>query len=317
MTLPTLTDDRQAAEIERLHAAHMTALASPEIRLPNAYRIGDTVALLTLLTWLERQYGAKTWYIDQPDKYGFRKTVETLRRFCPAIDDLTLVFNGCEPPSPVAPARYQTIPTFQDGCPSLWWWNQFFNHQDYRLQFEVRPSMITAPILFAPLLTVPYRREREMSHLFCLTLAELLAKMYPGRMAMIVDELHPHDLERFRRIPALQMVSAPLPDVIAAIGQSRVFIGGDTGLSHIAGCFDEVRQVALYSRENRELHDAWEQTTNRMHGEVMEMLTGYRAHYDAAPNKHAMNLDVIYFTNHGLDETTLEATLKAVERGLG
>lgn len=306
MNLPETLSPREASTLDREYDALMTALTSPEIRLTNSYRIGDTVALLTLMTWIEQQYGPKVWYLENPDTYGCFNTIQTLWRFCDRIGELE-----------IDSAAYDSVPILQDGKPSLWWWNAYFNHIDFRLEFTPlvnRAPLVTAPIIFAPLLTVPYRREREMSPRFALTLAEYLSKLYPGKLLVVADELAPHDLERFRKLEAVTVIAAPLAEVIAAIGGCRLFLGGDTGLSHIAGCFPNVKQVALYSRENRMLHDRWGVTVNKGHTELMERLTGYRAGYDAAPSKHADSLEIIYFTNHGDDETTLPATLERVEK---
>ena len=113
------------------------------------------------------------------------------------------------------------------------------------------------------------------------------------------------------------MIEAPRREVIERIATCRLFIGGDTGFSHVAGLYDNVRQIALHDRANTERHNDPTFDHQRLSRErviAFARVLGIeveRTEYMAFPNK--ANVCRILFDRNGSDGRTIEALATAIE----
>jgi hypothetical protein len=303
-----------SAATRRAIAERNAALAADPIMLPNKFRLGDTVGLLTLCAWIEREYGPKTFFCQH-----YPATLDTLLSFYP---DHSFIAPAIE-----APAEVVELDTDK---PSLWRWQSYFQHIGFRLVFHTDKEP-EYDIVYAPLLDADYDRQRILHPTFAVELALALEARYPGRVLILSHDWGYHDRKLFAdaavaynvpsriapRLEGLNVQELPLKAAIEHIGSCKVFIGNDTGLSHVAGAFPNVKQCALYSADLTALHAARDKgTEGREHSEMLEALTGFYGHFDSTPNKHPDNIKVIQFYHGGYDGFTLNETLQQVEKWL-
>jgi hypothetical protein len=85
---------------------------------------------------------------------------------------------------------------------------------------------------------------------------EALPESAIGRVVMPLDpSLNTRDVitvacERY----GVPIIEEPLPKLIERMAQTTLWIGGDTGLSHVAGVFPDVVQLSLHDRGNTFRH---------------------------------------------------------------
>jgi hypothetical protein len=319
MILPTDTDTPQAIATLR------HALASEHIALSNLkYRLGDTVALLAIRAWVEARYGAgdtahhhrsqKTWYLraDAP-------ALKLLRHYLPdpvgeAPDGRSSLADFLSISS--APDNHGTL---DDTDVGFWYFNDLFHHEGFRLNFtprrrpDGRSVRLPYRVIFAPLVEADYSCTRTLAMPFVVELANALAERFPHQVCVIAPPaMSSIDREIFATRVRADVRQAPLADVIDAIAATPMFIGCDTGLSHVAACFPDVRQIALYGAENARYHADRDRGSTRRLGEVLHAITGHRATYNAYPLK--ADCTVIEFEHHGMDGVTLERVMEEVGR---
>jgi hypothetical protein len=290
MNLPTTPDTltAQADEIRQAFASDHIVFQNPE------YRMGDTVALLSMCAWIEATYGPKTFYVKSP--VG---DAPNLQRFRPQGVRVLEFWEASEAPKDAG--------TIADLGVAFWYWNDLLEQEGFRFELE-SPSPGRYPIVFHPLLEVDYHDERRMAPIFCLEVAHRLTQRYPGQVLILADGLSSHDLELWRRAKLATVLAAPLADVFELIGSARVFIGGDTGLSHVAGCFAGVRQVAIYSKEVEED----KQSEQSDLGAILEAATGRGTIYNAYPNKPRHDCRRLLMSDGGTTGNTVREVIATV-----
>lgn len=283
-------------DIQRRADDLLEALQSDHIVFQNEdYKMGDTVALLTICAWIESKYGPKQFYLT-----GTAKHLPILQQI---ITGSIQFKNAGDAPG--------TAKMIDDIDTMFWYYNDLFQHEGFRLS---APSYVGLyPIVFAPLLEVDYHYGRRMSPTFCLELAYRLSLAYPGRVLVLADQLSSHDLEFWRLANCAKVLAAPTAEVCQIIAGARVFIGGDTGLSHIAGCFD-INQVAIYSRQVEE--DQRKRDVDKERGQIFEKVSGYRTTYNAWPNKRTAHCTQILMERGGTFQT-INDTMFAVRYYMG
>lgn len=301
-------------------------LTHPHLAWRVRYRMGDQIALMTLQSFIDerrRMNGTPpaTWYA--PDG--------------PAITALATMIDA-----DVAPVhKHSDIPTMTDGDRegkdyyvvhdvNLWQWNWLFRHIGYRI--PMKPDAVAAArhprrVTFAPLMECGYSNERAMHPRF---VEDVIAVLADADDAVVIMPHNP--ALHHRRIideactrHGIAVTSGDLRAVTHTILHSGLFIGGDTGLSHVAGCFDHVRQIAVHDRANTERHierdydhQQYARTpiiaTATALG-IQPPCDGWDAMtYDSFPNKaHATRL---LFDNGGIDGVTVRAITHTVERFL-
>jgi hypothetical protein len=281
---------------------HIDLANARHLLLPNRYRIGDAVAVMTLRHWVDTNYGAKDWYLATPNA-----TLATLSQF---VAGKAWQWYGPEHTIDRTTGRRRDfIETFDDV--NLWLWNDYFHWEGFRLDLTVPRMPMGAPrVLFAPLLEVDYAPERAMHIRFVVELCRAMAGE-EGFAVLKPRRMNRRD-EKMIRATGVDFVSAADTATLAVlIGNADVFIGGDTGTSHIAGTFPHVRQIALHDRLNTERHNETEfdhQREARM--KIRQYLVSCPddgPRYRSTPNKTTAH--VIYFDHNGWDGKTLDETV--------
>lgn len=278
-------------------------LTKQHLVFPNKYRIGDSVALATLRAWVESKHGKKDWY-EQFDN----TTLPILSQFIPDKPQWYNVRLICDEMGRLK----EEASEFDDG--NLWIWNDVFYQTGFRLDFVAdSPRMEPPRILFAPLLEADYSAERCMHMRFAVELIEELKKT-DDVTVLIPKDVNNVDLELLGESGA-KLLSVPhLPELIRVIAHSGIYIGGDTGLSHIAGCFPSLRQIALHDRANTERHNETDFDHQQRDREYIATLSGVEGKYRSTPNKHTCH--EIYFDHGGCDGVTIGKVIDAVEHEL-
>lgn len=209
-------------------------LASPTLTLPNKYRIGDSIAVMLLCALINERCGEKHWRLTHPNYM----TQTIIPRY---------MGMQWEPGTDVPEHVFDDV--------NLWIWNDIFLRIGHRVDWQpVTDRMPKHRVVFAPLFEADYAAERAMHPHFVRDLAMMLAKEYGDTAVILLPErISYHDFELLRTVPLAKMYVS-LPEAIEIIGNCDLFIGGDTGLSHIAGCFPLVQQIALHDRQNTERH---------------------------------------------------------------
>jgi hypothetical protein len=265
--------------------------------LRNSTRIGDSIAVLTLMRWIDERHGRKRWFLvnDAP-------ALVTLASFM-------------EDPPGVPPLDIRPIEAAPDDAEfvdevNLWVWNDVWYQTGHGITLQAAPRPLY-PILFAPLLEADYSIERIMHPRFVLELAERLAIEYPGQAAMLFDSrVNTHDLRSLAG-PLPILIISKLTELVPVLTGSRVFIGGDSGLSHVVGAMPHVRQIALHDRENTEQHNETEFDHLKKDRETIAAICDVEGEYRSTPNKHD-GLTTLFFDDNGNDGRTLGAVMRAV-----
>lgn len=267
-------------------------LTAEHLILPNPYRIGDAVAVITLRAWVEKRYGKKAWYLSVANN-----TLPLLSEFVPG---------GMEwLPAKAAP---EGATVFDDR--NLWAWNDVFYQTGFRLDWHVPPTEGQYRIIFAPLTEVDYGIERVMRMQFVEMIARRLSQI-PGSAILLPKYVNRHDLHYLSQTGATLLVEPDLRRAIALIGNAELFIGGDTGFSHIAGCFPSVKQISLHSKEKTDRHNETEFDHLKGDREYIEAISGVAGKYRATPNKHSCR--DIFFEYGGMDGKSFPAVLRAID----
>lgn len=274
-------------------------LSAEHLIFPNPYRIGDAVALMTLRAWIEARHGKKTWYLARENN-----VLPILSKFVREWDNL-FSMEGQWLPLASAPSD---VEIFDDG--NLWIWNDVFYKEGFRLDWEAPQTEQRYRIIFAPLPEVDYGTERAMQMAFIEQVAKRLANI-EGAVILLPESVSAHDLRRFKRTGVTLLAEPNLERAITLIGNCGLFIGGDTGFSHIAGCFPDVQQISLHSKEKTDRHNETEFDHLKDDREYTEAISGVAGTYRATPNKHSCR--DIYFEHGGMDGKSFAATMRAID----
>lgn len=299
---PTRT--RAAAIIEALESG------APQIALESRYRIGDAVAVLLMTKLIEQRYGPKQWVLLQPNNIFCGLFEEYIQAAGNAMPDILMPRDG------QAMQRTLALPRLPDDG-RLWMWNQVCHQIGFRLDWaptKQRPYRI----VFAPLPEADYSAERCMHPYFIRDLAQHLSQ-FPDAVMILPEKPGYHDFDLFREIPIMK-IHGPMRECIEIIGNADIFIGGDTGFSHIAGCFPNVRQIAVHDRANTERHVEREYDHMAEHREFVLAVCaalGVDVHdteYRSFPNKR--NATCILSDYGGMDGHAMKEALIAMDRML-
>lgn len=289
-------------------------LTAKHLLLPNRYRIGDSVAVMLLRKWVEDRYGKKDWYLEYPNT-----VLSTLSRF--VVEDWAWYDRRLAYEEDGVTLK-EHVEMFDDV--NLWIWNDVFYRTGHRLDLHVPEVQGVPKVLFAPLLEADYSAERTMHPLF---VVDVINALKGSDFAVLMPEtINNADARDIEATGAAMISVSTLEEVIVLLGNTELFIGGDTGLSHIAGLFPDVKQVALHDRRNTERHietiyDHNGQSRRRIReiigeGEVRKMYLqsdGYNLpHYRSTPNKRGAV--EIFFDHNGADGVTLGKVVEAVEK---
>jgi hypothetical protein len=272
----------------------------------NRYRMGDSIALLHLANWLRQTCGTTEFYLRFPNAM--------LTDFWPLFLNGEAFSFHDEQHAPAHAVEFDDI--------NLWMWNDAF----YRLRERIAegeglldPCVTFTPtrqrhyrIVFAPLVEADYSAERIMHPRFVTKVAQMIAERFPDDAIIIGDQYSTHDLRMIRETGLPVLVNAPLGEVVNIIGNCELFIGGDTGLSHVAGCFPEVRQVALHDRKNTELHNETEFDHLKTNRTAIYVLSGLETRYRSTACK--VGTEVLLFDNGGMDDRTASAVSRILSR---
>lgn len=309
---------------------NLSILDAEHLAFKARYRMGDQIALLTMIALVERQRsllrpdGVKpTWYaMDGPAATALK---DLLAPDLPPIHSHAqlgeLPHGGRE--------FEEFLPVIES---NLWQWNWYFKHTDFRLPVLQYDQTEPKHVIFAPLLECGYSQDRTMHPWFVETLIYTVARpilesggkfsvLMPSAPSLFTRSV----IERSCSYAShpVEIISAPLPTVIRTIAKSGMYIGGDTGLSHVAGCIPHVHQLSLHDKGNTERHVErrfdHEQFTRNVTVALMEELQlpapaeGWAEMiYDSFPNKAGLVQHL--FDNHGAesDGSTLRAVTDAV-----
>lgn len=267
-------------------------MTAEHLILPNPYRIGDAVALMTLRAWIEERHGRKRWYLARANA-----TLPILSEF--VSGDMEWLSAEHAP---------GTAEVFDDR--NLWLWNDVFYQTGFRLDWQAPATDSKYRIVFAPLTEVDYGVERAMRMQFVEMIARRLSQI-PGSAILLPEHVNRHDLHYLKETGATLIVEPNLRRVITLIGNAEMFIGGDTGLSHVAGCFPGVRQISLHSKEKTDRHNETEFDHLKGDREYIEAISGVSAQYRATPNKR--DCRDIFFEHGGMDGKSFPAVLRAID----
>mgnify|MGYP001584764519 CR=1 FL=1 len=280
-------------------------LSAEHLIFPNPYRIGDAVALMTLRAWIEARHGKKTWYLAQQND-----ALPILSKFVPGGMKW---FDPNE--KPLTRRHIAGAPddaeVFDDG--NLWIWNDVFHKEGFRLDWEAPSTEQRYRIIFAPLPEVDYGTERAMQMTFVEQVAKRLTNI-EGVVVLLPETMSTHDWRRLRRTGATLLTEPSLERAITLIGNCGLFIGGDTGFSHIAGCFPSVQQISLHSKEKTDRHNEMEFDHLQDDREYTEAISGVVGMYRATPNKQSCR--DIFFEHGGMDGKSFAATMRAIDESM-
>lgn len=277
----------------------------------SGYRLGDSVAALNMMKWIDRNFGKKTYYLEQSRErlsFIYQMGLDTC-----TVEELPAVKPISELPDNADATRYN-----DDG--HLWIWNDVLWRQGIRSHFALPQECNRSyRVVFAPLLEADYSQERCLRQSFVLDLCQELKRRF-GNEAIILrpDRESYYVWEGFHGIGRqdITTMKAPLDEAVRVIASCELFIGCDTGLSHIAGCFPTVKQIALHDRGNLETH--LEQGTHdgkghmRKHEEAVHAITNSWGKYRSFPNKSIDNLACILFDHGGMAGDALRKTIRAM-----
>lgn len=278
------------------------------LHFPNRYRLGDTIALYDLASYI-------------------RDELDPLLTFStgPHVGPVGLLEMMASEKGLFVP-RKEDDEVFDDL--NLWIWNDYLRSIDYRVTYDPKPlgtdSLPTRPeIVFAPLLDVEYSFERTMHLSFVCSLIREL----PGdrqTVVLVAPDTTISDREVIADVcneSGAVPLDASLEMAFRLIGTTDVYIGGDTGLTHFAGHVMSTGVVALHDRGNTERHiereydhqrknrDAIRDHITEMTGEVA--FESYRPTYYSGPNRNAGARQIL-FARHGCDGVTLGKVIEAI-----
>lgn len=188
-------------------------------------RMGDACAALAVAQWISGKSGGSqiTCIQDPQGKTGFMLN-----------DFVTAAQITCE----LYPAGVEIPFLDVHTCglnDSLWILNPYLTTQGEHPKLKLKePLQKKESVVFAPLINVEYNNRREMDIDNCnLLISELEAA---GHSVIVMTE----DAELFPKAPKIG-----LKDCIKFIAECKLFIGGDTGFSHVCAALG-TKQVAIY-----------------------------------------------------------------------
>lgn len=300
----------------------------PIVVLPNTYRLGDSVALLTLMSWLDTAYGIRHRYI--------LLGAHSLSLLLPHIDS---------PPDVVAVADESVIVQLEKDEDAgrvsvyndnghLWMWNDYFAKTEYRLKLNPIATDRSYRAVFAPLVEADYNQERCLRLPFVRNVARILHNRFGDDLVILrPSEETYHAWAGFHGLArqGYTCLNAPMTEVIRLVAAADLVVGCDTGIAHVAGMMSDVAQIALHDKKNLEHHnERWSFDGDGHKGiarqRVIDNILAATApniardesllaslEYRSVPNKHSDQLGVILFDDGG-DEQSLRRTVSLVNQ---
>lgn len=270
------------------------------ILLANQYRMGDLIALLDMCAYLNIHYGIKQWYIKQED--GVLPILQQHRK-----NNRMEEFNVVVETAPQS--MLQHLPVFNDQ--NLWIWNDVLKRSGCRQEFGAIHRR-NYEIVVAPLHRVDYSHGRAMSERFTVELLTSIIAAY-GREKVLVllpDDTSIHDLIQLNKC-RVNMMKVVLSEACNLIASAKVFIGGDTGLTHFAGHVPGLQTIALHDRATTTHHNEKDFDHQKKSRDYIAALTGMEGEYYAFPNSDSCT-DIL-FDHHGDDGVTTEKVMSTLE----
>lgn len=183
-------------------------------------RMGDKVACIAIAKYLRDKYDTDIVFIEHE------------------ISKTPFMLSHYKLPSRIKVASYHPadeIPFLdlhtQGNNDALWVFNPYLNAIGVHPEMHLRESFVQHnDIVFAPLVDVEYNKRREMDYDACLQQIEELKKDH--NVTVLAKD--------FPDAPNLS-----LKECIEKIAGASLFIGGDSGFSHVAAALG-VKQIALY-----------------------------------------------------------------------
>lgn len=270
------------------------------ILLANQYRMGDMIALLDMCAYLNIHYGMKKWFLHYED--GVLPILQRhLKKY--RMEEFNVAIE-------TAPqSMRQSLPIFNDQ--NLWIWNDVLKRSGCRQEYQAVHQR-NYDIVIAPLHRVDYSNGRAMSEKFTVELINGIIGAY-GREKVLVllpDDTSIHDMIQLNKCRA-NMSKALLTEAFNLIGSARVFIGGDTGLTHFAGHVPGLHTIALHDRATTLRHNEKEFDHQQKSRDYIAALTGIEGEYYAFPNSDS-STDIL-FDHHGDDGVTTSVVLTTLE----
>lgn len=270
------------------------------ILLANEYRMGDMIAVLDMCAYLNIHFGIKKWFLKYVDG-----VLPVLQKHCQ--NNRMMEFNVLLETAPQA--MIPQLPVFNDQ--NLWIWNDVLKRTGCRQAYGAIHRR-TYDIILAPLHRVDYSHGRAMSEQFTVDLICKVAAAYGHENVMVVlpDDVTIHDLIQLNKC-RVNMTKVLLSEAFNLIASAKVFIGGDTGLTHFAGHVPGLHTIALHDRATTLFHNEKEFDHQGKSRDYIAALTGVQGEYVAFPNTDS-STDIL-FDLHGDDGVTAETVMAAME----
>lgn len=191
------------------------------------FRMGDEIFNIALLKYFKLKYGCNFYYQD-------------VNRFFSSIEifpDNLVVF---------ASENFYDFPNFYSG--NLWFWNQMLREKQIYvtscIEYDAKAADID--VVFIPLLNPDYYLARGMKIEMTIKFIDLIIKAFPNSK-IIID----YAKRKFIENNHTNIVfSSNIYEAFDFIKRSKIYIGGDTGVSHFAGAINHPNMILLYPDEN-------------------------------------------------------------------
>lgn len=139
---------------------------------------------------------------------------------------------------------------------SLWYWSDFFKKNDIftELHTTYKNEDANLDIVFVPLISADYNQIREMNLKSIEILFHYLNKISKNfKMVVDINKKNKINLEHENVI-----YSNSFEQTFELVRKSKIYIGGDTGVTHYAGAIKHPNMILLYGDETdahkRNLH---------------------------------------------------------------
>ena len=133
-------------------------------------------------------------------------------------------------------------------------------------------------------------------------------------MVLLPDDTTVHDLIQLTKC-RVNMTKVVLSEAFNIIASAKVFIGGDTGLTHFAGHVPGLHSIALHDRATTLHHNEKEFDHQKKSRDYIAALTGMSGEYYAFPNSDSCT-DLL-FDHNGNDGVTIDKVLTAIKENYG